>query len=67
MHACLEAILCAHPAARYTKEPTNQSQTTHCAPPRRNDLTNQSQPETGDYGGAYFGNGLPNTDLQFML
>ncbi|CAM9238933.1 unnamed protein product [Ectocarpus sp. 13 AM-2016] len=23
--------------------------------------------ETGDYGGAYFGDGLPNTDLQFML
>lgn len=28
------------------------------------DLT---QAETGDYGGVYFGNGLPNTDLQFML
>eukprot|EP00903_Cladosiphon_okamuranus_P015183 g14037.t1 len=23
--------------------------------------------ETSDYGGAYFGDGLPNTDLQFML
>jgi len=26
-----------------------------------------TQAKTGDYGGAYFGDGLPNTDLQFML